>query len=71
MTDRLKPLTKGWQKRQNVWRHNGFMGSAKMMQSQCAAIINSETTTPGTKYLAQQIQNLAFDLGRKLRVRID
>lgn len=71
MTDKLKSSSKAWIARQARWRHNGFIGSAKMMQAQCNAIIKSPTTTTDTKNLAAEIKLWAGTLALKLKERID
>lgn len=58
-----------WQKRQAIWRHNGFLGSAAMMKKQCAGIINSQTATAKSKDLAEKILSLAIALEESLKER--
>lgn len=63
--------SEGWNKRQRVWRHNSFMGSARMMMAQCFAIGNSQTATPEAKETAGKISALAAQLAMQLKKRID
>lgn len=64
-------MTKTWAKRQAVWRHNGFLGSAKMMQAQCIAILKSTTATDEAKQIAVRIETDARLLADALRSRND
>ena len=50
-----------------IWKHNGFIGSATMMQKQCQAIFNSRTATDSSKELATKIYNIAKQLEISLR----
>lgn len=71
MTDRLKVGTKAWHQRQRVWRHNAFSGSARMMQMQLQSILDSDSTTSETKFIAGQMLTKAEDLAKSLKTRID
>lgn len=72
MTDKHKHGTAGWDKRQRVHRHNGFTGSAKMMQAQLNAIIRADSTSERTKYLARIILEDYLELLlESLKERID
>lgn len=57
--------------RKEIWRHNGFAGSARMTQAQMAAIQSSSTTTKRTKQLAVQIEALAVELAGSLKERAE
>lgn len=57
--------------RRHVWRHNSFFGCARMMHSQCEAIIHAPSTDAQTKETARRIQNEVHMLIRQLKVRID
>lgn len=57
--------------RQRVWKHNGFRGSARMMQMQLNAIINSDSTDFGTKDIAREMMYLVEHLQDALKTRID
>jgi len=52
-----------------IWQHNGFIGSAKMMQGQCKRIIASRTATPLAKSYATDILALSEKLTTALRTR--
>lgn len=60
---------KDWFQRMERWRHNSFLGSARMMQMQSLAIINADTTTDETRQIAQQINTLSAKLYDTLKVR--
>lgn len=57
--------------RQMIWQHNGFRGSARMMQMQCLAICQSKTATEEAKGLATHIYELAGQLAAELKTRKD
>ncbi len=69
MSDRLKPGTETWHRRQAVHRHNGFRGSATMIVQQTRAIMDSRTATSESKELANKICNLAHALDSSLKKR--
>lgn len=69
MTDKLKSGTKAWFARQDRWRHNSFFGHAKMMQSNCRAIMESKTATSEAKAIANRINTLALELADALQTR--
>lgn len=71
MADRLKPMTKAWHDRQRRHRHNGFSGSVKMMQMQLQGIIESDSTSAATKYIAGQMLKTSYLLAEGLKTRID
>lgn len=50
-------------------RHNGFLGSAHMMRSQCRSIIESQTATDEAKQSAQAILSRIPELIEHLKKR--
>ena len=54
-----------------IWRHNGFFGHARMIHSQCEAMIHSDTTTPETKAIAARILSETKELTKSLKERLD
>lgn len=52
---------------QELWKHNSFLGHARMMQTQCRVIHEAPTTSPTTKRIAQEIWRLAQELELNLR----
>lgn len=68
---KIKPGTKAWLTRQQVWRHNSFLGHARMMEMQCINICSSKTATDEAKKIAAKIGKLATELGEALRTRRD
>ena len=58
-------------KQMAVWRHNSFLGHARMMQSQAWGIIQSATTTEESKKIAGEIAVKALELAKSLKQRID
>jgi hypothetical protein len=71
MTDRLKPMTKAWYARQRRHRHNGFSGSARMMEMQLQAMLDSDSTSERTKFYARTILDYVGPLKTSLKQRID
>lgn len=70
--DPLDSTSPQWHKRQHVWRHNAFIGSAASMRSQARGIVMSKSASPKAKEMAEEILMLAEDLEKELRaVRID
>jgi hypothetical protein len=63
------PKNKVWIAMQERWRHNGHMGSARMMVQNCRSILNSPTATDEAKAIAVRIENDAEMLGEALRTR--
>ena len=61
----------GRERRLRAFRHNSFVGHARMMTMQAHNIAISDTTTKETKQIADQIANLAVKLERSLKTRID
>lgn len=60
------------QRRIAIWRHNGFIGTARRMELGAQAIYNASTTSPTAKRLAHKIVELAEALQTNLRKeRID
>jgi hypothetical protein len=70
VADKLKPSSEAFRKRQLIWKHNGFKGSAKMIEMQALAIVQSETATDKSKALAYKIVNDARNLGKSLNNRV-
>ena len=61
----------GRERRLRAFRHNSFVGHARMMTLQAYGIATSDTTTEETKQIADQIVELASKLERSLKTRID
>ena len=61
----------GRERRLRAFRHNSFMGHARMMQLQAHNIATSNTITEETKQIADQIAELASKLERSLKTRVD
>ena len=61
----------GRERRLRAFRHNSFVGHARMMIMQAQNIANSDTTTEETKQIADQIAELAGKLARSLANRVD
>jgi hypothetical protein len=69
--DYLKPGTEAFYKRQARHKHNGFQGTVKMAVTGMEAIVNASTATPRAKSLARQAQDLLWELGKELKIRVD
>lgn len=54
-------------KRENVYRHNSFLGSCAMARSQMTGIINASTPTETAKQLAYDIRRALILLDEELR----
>ncbi len=61
----------GRERRLRAFRHNSFVGHARMMQQQANAIACSDTTTEEAKEIAYEIAVLATKLERYLKTRVD
>ena len=61
----------GRERRLRAFRHNSFVSHARMMQQQANAIACSDTTTEEAKEIAGEIAELATNLERSLKTRID
>ena len=61
----------GRERRLRAFKHNSFMGHARMMMMQAQNIATSDTTTEETKQIADQIYELADKLSRSLTKRVD
>ena len=61
----------GRERRLRAFRHNSFVGHARMMMMQAQNIATSDTTTEETKQIADQIVELAVKLEQSLKTRID
>lgn len=69
--DVLKAGSPESHRRQEIWKHNSFMGYAAMMKSQCRSILNSSTATDDAKQIAVRIEQDAEMLGAALKKRKD
>ena len=61
----------GRERRLRAFKHNSFVGHARMMMMQARNIAISDTTTEETKQIADQIVELASKLERSLAKRVD
>ena len=61
----------GRERRLRAFKHNSFVGHARMMMMQAQNIATSDTTTEETKQIANQIYELAGKLERSLSKRVD
>lgn len=61
----------GRERRLRAFKHNSFVGHARMMMMQAQNIVISDTTTEETKQVADQIAKLADKLARSLAKRVD
>ena len=61
----------GRERRLRAFKHNSFVGHARMMMMQAQNIATSDTTTEETKQIADQIYKLADKLARSLAKRVD
>ena len=61
----------GRERRLRAFKHNSFVGHARMMMMQAQNIATSDTTTEETKQIADQIYELADKLSRSLTKRVD
>ena len=61
----------GRERRLRAFKHNSFVGHARMMTTQARNIYISDTTTKETKQIAYQIVELASKLERSLSKRVD
>ena len=61
----------GRERRLRAFKHNSFVGHARMMMMQAQNIATSDTTTEETKQIAYQIAELASKLERRLKTRVD
>ena len=61
----------GRERRLRAFKHNSFVGHARMMMMQAQNIATSDTTTEETKQIAYQIAELASKLERCLKTRVD
>lgn len=69
---RNKLTQEGWDFHQHVWRHNSFMGMAKMMLTNSNTILTSTSASAEAKAIAERIIPLARQLDAALRKeRID
>ena len=61
----------GRERRLRAFKHNSFVGHARMMMMQAQNIATSDTTTEETKQIADQIYELAGKLSGSLTKRVD
>ena len=61
----------GRERRLRAFKHNSFVGHARMMMMQAQNIATSDTTTEETKQIADQIYELADKLSGSLTKRVD
>lgn len=61
----------GRERRLRAFKHNSFVGHARMMMMQAQNITTSDTTTEETKQIADQIYVLADKLAGSLAKRVD
>ena len=61
----------GRERRLRAFRHNSFVGHARMMMMQAQNIAISDTTTKEAKEIAYEIAVLATKLQRYLKTRVD
>ena len=61
----------GRERRLRAFKHNSFVGHARMMMMQAQNIATSDTTTEETKQIADQITKLATKLQKSLAKRVD
>ena len=61
----------GRERRLRAFKHNSFVGHARMMMMQAQNIATSDTTTEDTKQIADQIAKLASKLEQSLKTRVD
>jgi hypothetical protein len=57
--------------RKAVWRHNSFFGHCRMAESNMRAMLQSDTTTPEAKEIANRICCDLTLLRAALKTRID
>lgn len=61
----------GRERRLRAFKHNSYVGHARMMQTQANAIACSPTATKEAKEIANEIAILAINLEFKLTTRVD
>ena len=61
----------GRERRLRVFKHNSFVGHARMMMMQAQNIAISDTTTKEAKEIAYEIAVLATKLERYLKTRVN
>ena len=61
----------GRERRLRAFKHNSYVGHARMMMMQAQNIATSDTTTEETKQIADQIYELAGKLALSLTKRVD
>jgi hypothetical protein len=61
----------GKERRLRAFKHNGYVGHARMMQMQTQAIMNADSATRESKEIAFEINQLAAKLAGSLKIRKD
>lgn len=61
----------GKARRLRAFRHNSYMGHARMMRQQAISIQQSDTTTEESKEIASEIVKLSEKLAISLKTRED
>ena len=61
----------GRERRLRAFKHNSFVGHARMMTMQAHNIAISDTTTEETKQIADQIAKMASKMEWSLKTRVD
>lgn len=67
--DKLEPGSKAFLRRQDIWKHNSFLGRTKASMTAMIAILDSTTATGESKQLAGQIFGDLCRLYDSLKVR--
>lgn len=55
------------QKRQLIWQHNGFLGSARMMEMQLRGMLKAPTISEDTKDLIKGLIEEVLTLKKELK----
>lgn len=58
-----------WQRRQERWRHNSYLGHCAMAAQNMRTIAKASTTTDESRLLAEQIEGLLDQLAASLKTR--
>ena len=57
--------------RNEIWKHNSFLGGCGMTHANLRSIQQSRTATPESRQLANQMMDLNERLKQSLRTRVD
>jgi len=57
--------------RKQIWRHNGFLGSARMAHSFTINVQDYPTTTDASRRLARKAEYILGQLEQSLKIRRD